>query len=151
MKAITICQPFAHLIRLREKRVENRTWPTKHRGLIYIHAGKSRQWLNVENGVDVETQIPVSKMHFGAVVAIANLVDCLPIAEIESGRHDERHPWLRSHEHAHGPWCWVLDSIAAIGPWPYRGAQGLFDIDDEELGRIATEVLEADRKAEGAR
>ncbi len=150
MKAITILQPYAHLIRDREKRVENRTWPTKHRGLIYIHAGKSQSMLDIENSVDVETQIPVARMAFGAVVAIAELVDCLPIAEIESGRHDEQYPWLRSHAHTHGPWCWVLDKVFAIGPWPYRGSQGLFDIDDADLGRIATEALEADRKAEGA-
>ena len=41
MKAITISQPWAHLIVRGEKRVENRTWPTEHRGPLAIHAGKS--------------------------------------------------------------------------------------------------------------
>jgi activating signal cointegrator 1 len=150
MKAITICQPYANLIRDRAKRVENRTWMTRHRGLIYIHAGKSREWLDVEGGVDVATQIPVERMAFGAVVAIAEVLDCLSIHRIQRGEYDTQYPWLRTHEHAHGPWCWVLDKVFAIGPWPYRGAQGLFDIDDDELGSIATSALESDGKSEGA-
>jgi hypothetical protein len=46
MKALTICQPYAHLIVRGEKRVENRTWPTRYTGPLAIHAGKSRQWLS---------------------------------------------------------------------------------------------------------
>ena len=45
MKALTICQPYPHLIMLGEKPVENRTWATSYRGPLAIHAGKSRQWL----------------------------------------------------------------------------------------------------------
>lgn len=141
MKALTILQPYAHLIRDRHKRVENRTWPTRYRGLIYIHAGKSRSMLDIENGMDVETEIELSAMAFGAVVAIAELVDCLRIEEIQSGKHDAAHPWLKTHYHTFGPWCWVLDRVHAIGPWPYRGAQGLFEIDDDELGNIANQFL----------
>lgn len=141
MKAITILQPFAHLIKDGQKRVENRTWPTKYRGLIYIHAGKSRSMLDIENGMDHQTGIGVSSMAFGAVVAIAELVSCLPIGEIARGIHETRYPWLRSHHHTHGPWCWVLDKVQAIGPWPYRGAQGLFNIDDHQLDKIANAAL----------
>lgn len=52
MKALTICQPYAALICLpstdwRHKRVENRKWFTSYRGPLLIHAGKSRDWLEV--------------------------------------------------------------------------------------------------------
>src|SRR5882672_6207587 len=71
VKALTICQPYAHLIYLKEKRVENRTWPTRYRGRMYIHAGKSREWLS-EGDMD---RYP--NMAFGAVIATAKLIDCL--------------------------------------------------------------------------
>lgn len=41
MKAITIRQPWAGLIAVGEKVYETRSWPTKYRGPIAIHAGKS--------------------------------------------------------------------------------------------------------------
>ena len=39
MKAITIKQPWASLIVEGIKDIENRTWPTKFRGRVLIHAG----------------------------------------------------------------------------------------------------------------
>lgn len=41
MKAITIKQPWASLIALGKKKIETRSWQTKFRGPILIHAGKS--------------------------------------------------------------------------------------------------------------
>lgn len=133
MKAITICQPYAHLISLpesdpRHKRVENRTWPTRYRGPLLIHAGKSRQWLSAD--FEGNFQIPLERMVFGAIVAKAHLVACLPMAEILEGRWDREYPWLRDHDHTHGPWCFVLDGVTRLSqPIPYRGAQGLFEVE----------------------
>ena len=45
MKALTACQPYAHLIVTGEKRVENRTRPTSHRESLAIHAGKRQRFL----------------------------------------------------------------------------------------------------------
>ncbi|WP_200889613.1 DUF1643 domain-containing protein [Cohnella kolymensis] len=40
MKVITVIQPWATLIALGEKRYETRSWDTRHRGAIAIHASK---------------------------------------------------------------------------------------------------------------
>lgn len=133
MKALTICQPYAEMIVRGDKRVENRTWPTKYRGPLYIHAGKNKQWL--DDG-DLEN---FPNMAFGAVIATVNLVDCIHIDAIPSVHLDKKYPWLRNHEHVSGPWCWILDRVTPIGPWPYRGAQGLFEIED--LDRVANGEL----------
>lgn len=136
MKALTICQPYADLIARGEKRVENRTWSTSYRGTLYIHAGKSLQWLKLDKG-----EKPPAGMVFGAIVAIAVLRDCLHINRIKAGEYDRAYPWLREHTHTSGPWCWVLDTVAPIGPWPWRGAQGLWTISAGELDRVANKVL----------
>lgn len=144
MKALTICQPYAHLIMSGAKRVENRTWPTSHRGLIYIHAGKSRLWLELDNSeslIDSSYGIPVADMAFGAVVAVAKLIDCVKFVDIEVGDYNKKYPWLYDHQHASGPWCWILDAVAPVGPWPWRGAQGLFEIDEKDLDRVANDAL----------
>ena len=131
MKALTICQPYAHMILLGEKRVENRTWPTNHRGLFYIHAGKSRAWWDE----DIDSKRYQNAV-FGAVVAIATLLDCLKVADVTA-----KYPDLIGHCHVNGPWCWILRNVTPIGPWSWRGAQGLFEIDVEELGRVANREL----------
>ncbi len=144
MKAITICQPYPHLIMLpdsdpRHKRVENRTWPTNHRGPLLIHAGKSREWLSIERDpdgheFDADYEIPLKDMPFGAIVAKCNLVACWHIGDIKRGEFDAEFPWLRSHEHANGPWCWVLADIEPLAePIPWRGMQGLFEIPGAEI------------------
>jgi hypothetical protein len=125
MKALTICQPYAELIRLGQKRVENRTWPTNYRGVLLIHAGKSRDWWT-----DGDDDRRYPNAAWGAVIATAALVDCV---KLDNSKAHRDYPWLAAHDHANGPWCWILDNVASIGPWPWRGAQGLFDIDYAEL------------------
>jgi hypothetical protein len=157
MKALTICQPFAELILLpatdpRHKRVENRTWATHYRGMFYVHAGKSREWLDEENDAHPSTinyGIPISRMAFGAIVGTARLVDCVRIGSTGAGERLRLAEGRRSQvsvaahaPHAEGPYGWILDEVTAIGPWPWRGAQGLFDVDERELDRVANRTLE---------
>ncbi|MGA2035791.1 MAG: ASCH domain-containing protein [Thermoguttaceae bacterium] len=127
MRALTICQPYAELIMRGQKRVENRRWPTGYRGALLIHAGKSRQWLEP---IDCE-HIPLAEMVFGAVVGLVQLRGCI---RWHGGiRCDplivEAWPWLPTHEHAEGPYCWILEDIFRFSePIPFRGQQGLFDV-----------------------
>lgn len=135
MKALTICQPFAQLIVRGHKRVENREWPTRYRGPLLIHAGKSREWMGGE--------VPASDMIFGAIVGSAQLVDCLHIEQIEAGMHRARFPWLEDHPHTEGTWCWVLDQIVEFEiPTPCKGALGLWQFDQTLLHQagVATGV-----------
>jgi len=115
LKALTICQPFAHLIAIGAKPIENREWPTRYRGPLAIHAGKSRNWLDLDDEADYPG------MAFGAVVAIATLYDCVRLADLPV--------LLAGHQHAYGPWCWLLKDIRRLPtPVECRGAQGLWDL-----------------------
>lgn len=148
MKAITICQPYPFLICLpetdfRHKRVENRTWPTSYRGPIAIHAGVSKNWLTLETGDDgkpwdADYEIPLADMVFGAVVATAVLTHCLANTDVILGVHDAELPWLRRHQHASGPFCWVLADVQPLArPIPYRGALSLWEFPDQLLKEAA--------------
>jgi len=146
MRALTILQPWADLIMSGEKRVENRTWPTKYRGRLYIHAGKSREALVTKDvdgqAVCIRTGKRVEDLRFGFVVGVAVLLDCIPIEELRGNSTPAKYPELQSHPYAEGPWCWVLaERPTPIGPWPYKGAQGLFDINSLTLDRIANREL----------
>lgn len=125
MKALTICQPYAHLIVQGRKTCENRTWPTNYRGLLYIHAGKSREWLNLDDD-GMDDGIHVDQMEFGKLVAICNLVACL---HIDSRLLPE---WIakmtdEQKGHVSGEYCWILADVRPVQPIAWRGAQGLWD------------------------
>ena len=74
MKAITIKQPYASLIAAGIKTYEFRTWKTKYRGELLIHAGK---------GVDKKAMEKFKKYNLdypsGCIIAKVNLVDCVLI------------------------------------------------------------------------
>lgn len=119
MKAITIHQPWAHLIAIGEKRVENRTWVTGYRGPLAIHAGVSRASLRLGD----EDRYP--DMPFGAIVAVAVLVDCVEMKRPAPAEF----PW--NDPYAEGPYLWVLGDVRKLDrPVHYRGMQGLFDVSD---------------------
>lgn len=124
MKALTILQPYAHLITVvQEKTVENRSWRTDYRGPLLIHAGKSRTYLNDRD----ETVYP--GMTFGAIIGRADLYDCRRAGDV---RLDLMRPIERNH--VHGPHCFMLRNVVAFGrPIPWRGKQGFFDVPDEVL------------------
>ncbi|MCW8132653.1 MAG: hypothetical protein KIS92_20050 [Planctomycetota bacterium] len=136
MNALTILQPYAHLITLPDasplkKRVENREWHAPAAAIgkpLVIHAGKSRAWLT---GKD-EQNYP--GMIFGAAVAVARLAASVGVRDCERGKFDREFPWLREHIHAAGPCCWVLTEVRKLPePIQYRGAQGLWKFPDELL------------------
>jgi hypothetical protein len=75
IKALTISQPYAELIASGQKFVENRHWPTNYRGLLAIHAGKGMQYLDKEE---------IKRYDTGCIVAIAELIACLPLRWMQS-------------------------------------------------------------------
>lgn len=121
-------QPWAWAIAAGHKRVENRSRPIGYRGELAIHAGKSKKWMR---GLSLATALLFDKLEsdwekklvYGAIVASARLVACLPVEAIEALNAEEpdRYPF------ATGPWCWILEDVVRLEtPMPCRGAQGLW-------------------------
>lgn len=87
MKALSIKQPWASLIAHGIKDIENRTWKTKFRGKIYIHAsaksaGNTAYLLNEEqnnffvwNTENYKTF--ESNLHYSAIIGEVEIIDCV--------------------------------------------------------------------------
>lgn len=124
MKALTIKQPWARLIIIGEKPVENRGWATSHRGPLAIHAGKSWDaagalYLREHMGVYVP---PKADHVFSALLGVVDQVDCVT---------DHPSPY------AFGPNCHVYANPRAF-PKPVHqvpGKQGFFSVPDELVRR----------------
>ena len=126
MKAISIRQPWAWLIVHAGKDIENRTWLTRYRGPVLIHAAKGMTqdefadacYFARELGVDVDAIMPSPpELERGGFVGIANLADC-------GG------PALAHMSSSPMPDCFgfALTSVSPLPFTPYKGALGLFDV-----------------------
>jgi hypothetical protein len=93
LPTLTLWQPWASLIAAGVKTIETRSWSTKHRGRVGIHAGKSRPvdvmpWIlrpdrKVMANVNAGSRSPEISLPLGALVATAELVDVVPITDGE--------------------------------------------------------------------
>lgn len=117
MKALTICQPWAWAIVHGPKRIENRTWWTNYRGMIAIHAGKSRKWL--EDRLNDGTPVKHDELVFGAIIGVANLWHCCRVERLQ-----------KPVPFGEGPFCWLLADVTALArPYEIAGQRGLWDVD----------------------
>ena len=132
LKALTIWQPWASLIALGEKQYETRGWPTKHRGLLAIHAAvrhpevwqglklDGHLWRTLERRHLLTTDLPHS-----AVVCLVELVDVFRAEEI---RHELTEQELSFGDFADGRYAWRLNVVEVFTtPHPARGRQGLWN------------------------
>ena len=76
MKALTIKQPWATLIMQGDKRFEFRSWQTKYRGDLLIHAGKD---IDKEAMKRLEKYLP-KELPYGKILGKVKLVDCIKMS-----------------------------------------------------------------------
>ncbi len=134
IKALTISQPYASMIMRGEKWIENRVWETNYRGRLAIHAGKGKQYLSTQELANYPTS---------RIIAIGQLVACVSLDEICRQCADPatrnqfipgtRYTWddAETHEHAEGPFCWILDDVKRVVYVEISGKQGLWNYETE--------------------
>jgi hypothetical protein len=128
LSAISIKQPWADSIIFGNKRVENRSWNTKHRGRILIHASlqedkKGNEFIKHKN-------IPGGRLK-GFIIGEADIVDVIHVDSNEdrtkySSREKDVLEWF------FGPYGFVLDNIVVYkNPVKYKGNLGIFKVDSD--------------------
>jgi hypothetical protein len=128
VRAITLYQPWASLIALGFKVHETRTWSTSYRGAMLIHAGmaRSRELDRMTRSADAvlcQAGYPAlpPDLPRGAVVAIADLVDCLR-TEATQPRDDLDHAF---GDWGRGRYAWRLADVRPLRvPVRCRGRWG---------------------------
>lgn len=78
MKALSIKEPFATLIKDGVKIYETRSWKTKYRGEIYIHASLS---LSKSKNVENANKYLKSSIKPGYILCRCELIDCIPMTD----------------------------------------------------------------------
>lgn len=119
MRALSIRQPWAWLVVNGYKDIENRTWSTKFRGRIYVHAGQRTVPDDYHQQREYATEAGIvipSQLVRGAIIGEVTITGCVFASES---------PWFC------GPYGFTLENpVAYDTPVPCRGQLGFFQVDE---------------------
>lgn len=164
MKGISLTQPYAQLVALGQKKIETRSWHTNYRGLLAIHAARGLGPVGGMTGLKalcadnpfysvllyavhqgILEAPAVETMPRGAIVAVCELVGCLPINMYCLGDSSQGdtilplppEPELSFGDYSPRRWAWLLTNIRAVPePVPCKGAQRLWTLDAQTLAAV---------------
>lgn len=127
MKVITIKQPWATLIAEGIKEYEFRTWNTKYRGDILIHAGKSIDKRAMDRFKEYNFEYPV-----GCIIAKAKITDSVYIDDDFVNSIASCDPLVYREIIEKGEWegyGFKLEQVKKIEPIYINGKLGLWNYD----------------------
>lgn len=127
MKVITVKQPFATLIAEGLKEYEFRTWKSKYRGEILIHAGLGVDKTAMERYKHLNLEYPK-----GCIIAKASMTDCVYVddklkEELKSIDSLVYYGVLNSSDW--DGYGFKLENISKIEPIYIKGKLSLWDYD----------------------
>jgi hypothetical protein len=150
MRALSITRPWPALIVRCGKRAENRSWTTRYRGPMLLHAAQSwepmaltlaaqAQWrLGEDLGVDRLSRRNAD--HPTGIVAVVELVGvCDVTVGTDLGACLQCGPWAFA-----GQYHWCLDQVRPLPePVPCRGALGLWTAPPDVVEQVNAQLASA--------
>lgn len=127
MKALSVRQPWTHCILHLGKDYENRSWSTKFRGKVLLHASKGMTWEEYEECLAIVrlvgeirpfpsgTCFPAFRfLQRGGVVGVVDIVSCTTAMDS---------PWR------FGNYGYGLANAREVPFFPCKGQLGFFEVD----------------------
>ena len=128
MKAITIRQPWASLIKENIKRFEIRSWKTNYRGEVFIHAGSGidKQYLSKYKDI-----VDIDNLPKGKIIAKASIIDCILLDEDNVNElNRDNNQGYKINMDAIGKYAFVLSNIKSVNyDNEVKGQLGLWNIE----------------------
>jgi regulator of sirC expression with transglutaminase-like and TPR domain len=136
---MSVRQPYAWLIVIGEKTVENRGRSTSHRGRLLIHSSSNRRDYESFKANNSDVSLHSSWLAFGAIVGCVDLVDVV-----------EMTPALEANPWAFGPHCYLLKNpVWFPQPIPCTGNVGLFNLPPSLVPEIREQLANPPRRLSG--
>ena len=130
MKVLSLKEPFATLIKDKVKFIETRSWKTKYRGELYIHASLSKVSKNQLRNPEILNFVK-SNYNYGFIICKVKLVDCIEMTEDFIKEIKKNNIEYLCGEYSIGRYAWILDDIEVLdrpikvkghlGIWNYEG------------------------------
>lgn len=128
MKVLSLIQPWATLIALGEKKIETRSWNTKHRGPLAIHAGIKIDIKACEHPVfcSILQKHNINELPTGVIIATCNLDDIKRTEELKDTISIQERAFGDYSEFRFG---WLLSNVKQITPIAAKGQLKLWEFD----------------------
>lgn len=129
MKTLSMYQPYAWLVVNGYTDIDDRTWPSNHKGELLIHASKKidmRQYEYAKHVLGIDLPAPEA-FDYGGIVGKVTMTGCL-----RPGEPTDVPAARRAHG---GPHCYgfVFQDQQTMDFIPCRGMPGMFDVDLDQL------------------
>lgn len=128
MKVLSIKEPYASLIVNNVKKIETRSWKTKYRGELLIHASKTKEKNLTKEVVSISKNIHIN---CGKIICRANLKDCVYMDEEFIKKIKENPTEYHCGEYKIGRYAWILEDIKPLVPIPAKGKLNIWNYDGE--------------------
>lgn len=132
MKAISLLQPWASLVVMGIKTIETRSWGTKYRGPILIHASQGKAGSIFAEERAFKKYIPHFKnLPFGAIIGQATITDVIRIENLNLPEELINRLTMEEKafgDYSEGRYAWILsDHIQFKNPIPARGTLSIWE------------------------
>lgn len=152
LKAISLWEPWASLIKTGAKKFETRSWATNYRGPLVICAAKGglakRELLfelscwSMQGGLaplvgeplDLTGKswpgVKLEHLSFGKALCVVDLVDCIKTDDLALGQIGTDKPF---GNFGLGRFAWKLENVRILEPpFEVKGKQGFFEVEIQE-------------------
>ncbi len=154
--ALSLTQPWASLMAFGVKRYETRSWGSRFRGALAIHASKrfpewarsiclDEPFVSALHGAGFRF-MTCDEFPLGAIVAVGRLADCEEIHRDDALLLSRTE--LAFGDFAPGRWMWKLVDVRRLAePVPCRGALGLWTVPRDVQASIGRQLARGARCA----
>ena len=115
MKVLSLTEPFASLIKEKKKLVETRSWKTKYRGELYIHASLTKMPKTTLERKELMSLVQDIPLNYGYIICKCKLVDCIYMTK-EYARNMKKNNYEEyiCGIYEEGRYAWILEDIEPL-------------------------------------
>jgi activating signal cointegrator 1 len=151
MKVISLLQPWATLVVIGAKKIETRSWNTKYRGEILIHASKKmtraqKELANSSTIIDVFEEKGIDELHLGCIIGKVDIDETATTEVLNERLHEKANIFngeflfpnkpemeLAFGDYSPGRYGWLLYNPVSFDyhHYPVKGSRGLWNFEPE--------------------
>jgi activating signal cointegrator 1 len=137
MKVLSFLQPWASLTVMGLKKLETRSWSTKHRGELLIHASMGQSGALLAQEPPFSKYITdFSKLPFGAIIGKVQLTDIIKVQSLHMSDAVINQLTMEERafgDYSNGRFVWVLEEPELFTkPVKIKGTLGLWNFELEK-------------------
>jgi len=125
MKVLSLTEPYATLIMEKTKKIETRSWKTKYRGELYIHASSTHNLITDKKLLNL---VKRKSLNYGNIIHKCELFDCILIDNnfMDKIKKDKQEYICGIYEV--GRYAWILKNIEILDkPIFVKGKLGIWE------------------------